>query len=104
MASGDGYLPTDDGVRLYVWTLGSGPLTVVIPNGMHRAFYPVFVHRLARLLYASFRPHLATIALAFSPALHLHQVGRRTLTSKLLTMPSTRLNRFAVESQSTIRA
>jgi hypothetical protein len=27
--------------------------------------------------------------------LHLHQVGRRTCTSKLLHMPSTRLNRFA---------
>ena len=29
-----------------------------------RAFYPVFVHRLARLLYASFRPRLAATALA----------------------------------------
>src|SRR5215470_10454600 len=30
-----------------------------------------------------------------SLALHLHQVGRRTLTSQLLSMPSTLLNRFA---------
>jgi len=27
-------------------------------------------------------------------ALHLHQVERRTFTSKLLNMPSTRLNRY----------
>src|SRR6266849_1311606 len=57
------------------------------------ALYPVFVHRLARLLHASFRPRLATIALAFSLALHLHQVGRRTFTSKLLSMPSTHRHR-----------
>src|SRR6266853_2075853 len=55
------------------------------------ALYPVFVHRLARLLHASFRPRLTTIALALSLALHLHQVGRRTFTSKLLSMPSTQL-------------
>src|SRR5215470_10648554 len=30
------------------------------------ALYPVFVHRLERLLYASFRPRLTAIALAFS--------------------------------------
>jgi hypothetical protein len=47
------------------------------------------------LLYASFRPRLAAIALALSLALHLHQVGRRTFTSKLLSMPSTPLERFA---------
>ena len=29
-----------------------------------------------------------------SLALHLHQVGRRTFTSKLLNMPSTQLNRW----------
>jgi len=29
-------------------------------------------------------------------ALHLHQVGRRTFTSKLLSMPSTPLNRYAI--------
>src|SRR5580704_6553343 len=40
-----------------------------------RAFYPIFVHRLARLLYASFRPRLAATALALSLTLHLHQVG-----------------------------
>ena len=33
------------------------------------------VHRLARLLYASFRPRLAATALALSLTLHLHQVG-----------------------------
>jgi hypothetical protein len=39
------------------------------------ALYPVLVHRLAPLLDASFRPHLAAIALASSLTLHLHQVG-----------------------------
>src|SRR5258708_36480959 len=57
------------------------------------ALYPVFVHRLARLFHASFRPRLATVALASSLGLHLHQVGRRTFTSKLLSMPSTQLSR-----------
>src|SRR4029077_12721081 len=53
---------------------------------------------LALLLGASFRPHLAATALAPSLALHLHQVGRRTFTSELLSMPSTQQNRevFAV--------
>ncbi|HTT75669.1 MAG TPA: hypothetical protein VMF50_06760 [Candidatus Binataceae bacterium] len=45
---------------------------------------------------ASFRPRLAAIALAFSLALHLHQLGRRTFTSKLLNMPSTQLSLAAV--------
>src|SRR5215469_9125149 len=49
------------------------------------AFYPVLVHRLARLLDASFRPRLATVALASSLGLHLHPVGQRTFTSKLLS-------------------
>src|ERR1700732_3945204 len=40
-----------------------------------RALYPMFVHRPARLLYASFRPRLAATALALSLTLHLHQVG-----------------------------
>ena len=40
-----------------------------------RALYPILVHRLARLLDASFRPHLAVIALASLLTLHLHQVG-----------------------------
>src|SRR5579862_2302886 len=57
----------------------------------------LFVHRLAHLIHASFRPRLAAVALAFSLALHLHQVGRRTFTSKLLSMPSTQLSRFAAE-------
>ncbi len=35
MASGEGYLLTDDGVRLFFRTLGSGARTVVIPNGMY---------------------------------------------------------------------
>jgi proline iminopeptidase len=34
MASGEGQLLTDDGVRLYFRTLGSGARTLVIPNGM----------------------------------------------------------------------
>jgi hypothetical protein len=56
--------------------------------------YIRFVHRLARLLYASFRPRLAAIALAFSLALHLHQVGQGTLTPKPLSMPSTQVSRW----------
>jgi hypothetical protein len=32
------------------------------------------------------------MALALSLALHLHQVGQRTFTSKLLSMPSTQLS------------
>src|SRR5712691_2656005 len=55
------------------------------------ASYPVLVHRLAPLFHASFRPRLAAVALALSLALHLHQVGQRTFTSKLLSMPSTQL-------------
>ena len=35
-------------------------------------------------------------ALAFSLALHLHQVGRGTFIPKLLSIPSTQLNRSAV--------
>src|SRR6516165_5544629 len=58
-----------------------------------RAFYSIFVHRLALLLGASFRPHLAATALAPSLALHLHQVGQRTFTSELLSMPSTHRDR-----------
>src|ERR1700679_1205610 len=50
-----------------------------------------------RTLHASFRPRLAAVALAFSLALHLHQVGQRTFTSKLLSMPSTQLSRSAVD-------
>src|SRR5450759_1822023 len=58
------------------------------------ALYPVFVHRLAHLIHASFRPRLAAVALASSLGLHLHQVGRRTCTSKLLNMPSTQRSRW----------
>src|ERR1035438_21705 len=58
------------------------------------ALYSVFVHRLAHLIHASFRPRLAAVALASSLGLHLHQVGRRTFTSKLLSMPSTQLSRW----------
>jgi len=39
---------------------------------------------------------LAAVALAPSLALHLHQVGRRTFTSELLSMPSTPRNRCAI--------
>jgi hypothetical protein len=45
------------------------------------------------LFHASFGPRLAAIALASSLGLHLHQVGQRTFTSKLLSMPSTQLSR-----------
>src|ERR1019366_5822028 len=63
-------------------------------SGAH-ALYPVFVHRLAHLIHASFRPRLAAVALASSLGLHLHQAGRRTCTSKLLNMPSTQLTRIS---------
>src|SRR5216683_6546169 len=57
-----------------------------------------FVHRLARLFNASFRPRLAAIALASSLGLDLHQVGQRTFTSKLLSMPSTQRSRVAADA------
>src|SRR5205807_6745927 len=58
------------------------------------ASYPVFVHRLARLLHASFRPRLQTSDLAAVIALALCYPSPpsgwgRTFTSKLLSMPST---------------
>src|SRR5207245_7020175 len=40
------------------------------------AFYSVFVHRLARLFHASFRPRLAAVALASSLALSSIRTGR----------------------------
>jgi hypothetical protein len=46
------------------------------------------------LIHASFRPRLAAVALASSLGLHLHQVGQRTFTSKLLSMPSTQRSRW----------
>src|SRR5450755_2974714 len=48
----------------------------------------------ARLFNASFRPCLAAVALASSLGLRLHQVGQRTFTSKLLSMPSTQRSRW----------
>src|SRR5262249_30679601 len=42
------------------------------------------------------------VALAFSLALHLHQVGQGTCTPKLLSMPSTPLTRFAVFGSTTV--
>ena len=41
--------------------------------------YPVPVRRLVPLLHASFKPHLTMTPLRFA-TLHLHQVGRGTLT------------------------
>jgi proline iminopeptidase len=35
MPSNEGYLTTEDGVRLFFQTLGNGPHAVVIPNGIH---------------------------------------------------------------------
>src|SRR5713101_310632 len=63
------------------------------------ASYPVFVHRLARLLHASFRPRLQTSDLAAAIALAFCYPSPpsgwgRTLTSKLLSMPSTQLSRW----------
>src|SRR5450631_938804 len=46
-----------------------------------------------------FRPSLAAVALASSLGLHLHQVGRRTCTSKLLSMPSTQRNACGDDSR-----
>src|SRR5205807_8478358 len=62
------------------------------------ASYPVFVHRLARLLHASFRPRLQTSDLAAVIALALCYPSPpsgwgRTFTSKLLSMPSTHRHR-----------
>ena len=62
---------------------------VSCPLVRHSRLVSGLVHRLALLIHASFRPRLAAVALAFSLGLHLHQVGRRTFTSKLLSMPST---------------
>src|ERR1035437_2818598 len=70
-------------------TLDGYGLRGKLPTRPADALYPVFVHRLAHLIHASFRPSLAAAALASSLGLHLHQVGRRTFTSKLLNMPST---------------
>src|SRR6266446_7143072 len=63
------------------------------------ASYPVFVHRLARLLHASFRPRLQTSDLAAAIALAFCYPSppsgwERTFTSKLLSMPSTQLSRW----------
>src|SRR5205807_4924524 len=63
------------------------------------ASYPVFVHRLARLLHASFRPRLQTSDLAAVIALALCYPSppsgwERTFTSKLLSMPSTQRSRW----------
>src|SRR5438445_2415367 len=62
------------------------------------ASYPVFVHRLARLLHASFRPRLQTSDLAAAIALAFCYPSppsgwERTFTSKLLSMPSTQRGR-----------
>ena len=35
MLPSEGYVTTDDGLRLFFRTLGSGPRTVIIPNGMY---------------------------------------------------------------------
>jgi proline iminopeptidase len=35
MRPADGYVTTDDGLRLWFQTVGSGPLVVVLPNGFH---------------------------------------------------------------------
>src|SRR6202040_827897 len=63
------------------------------------ASYPVFVHRLARLLHASFRPRLQTSDLAAAIALAFCYPSPpsgwgRTFTSKLLSMPSTQRSRW----------
>src|SRR6266436_9101138 len=62
------------------------------------ASYPVLVHRLARLLHASFRPRLQTSDLAAAIALAFCYPSppsgwERTFTSKLLRMPSTQRSR-----------
>jgi hypothetical protein len=67
-------------IELYVVWADLPDLEVARSSGAG-ALYPVFVHRLAHLLYASFRPRLAAVALAFSLSLHLHQVGRSASAS-----------------------
>src|ERR1700674_5248664 len=67
------------------------------------ASYPVFVHRLARLLHASFRPRLQTTDLAAAIALAFCYPSPpsgwgRTFTSRLLSMPSTQRSRFAADA------
>src|ERR1700678_1547138 len=54
------------------------------------ASHPVLVHRLASLLHAFFRPHLAVRPICASLSLHLHQAVKRTFTSKLSNMLGTR--------------
>src|SRR5713226_7620896 len=59
---------------------------------------PVFVHRLARLLHASFRPRWQTSDLAAAIALAFCYPSppsswERTFTSQLLSMPSTQRSR-----------
>jgi hypothetical protein len=45
--------------------------------------------------YAQGILHDSSVRGEASLALHLHQVGQKTFTSKLLSMPSARLSRFA---------
>jgi hypothetical protein len=35
MLPADGYVTTNDGLRLWFQTVGSGPQVVVLPNGFH---------------------------------------------------------------------
>src|SRR5947208_16670971 len=55
------------------------------------ASHQVLVHRLASLLRASFRPHLAVSVISplRSLSLHVHHVVKRTCTSKLSIMLGT---------------
>ena len=59
------------------------------------ASHQVLVHRLASLLRASFRPHLAVSVISplRSLSLHVHRVVKRTCTSKLSIMLGTQTKR-----------
>lgn len=75
-------------------TSTGGIIALALGAGMtSAAIRDIYVERGGIIFGASFRPHLAAAALAPSLALHLHLVGRRTFTSELLSLPSTRRNR-----------
>lgn len=67
-----------------------------------RPLYPVFVHRPACLLYASFRPHLAITPLRFA-TLHLHQVGRGLSPPSCRTCTAYKQNGADLAVRATIR-
>ena len=67
--------PSAHNRRIYARALMDMDFAVICPLVRTVCLYPVLVHRLARLLHASFRPRLAATPLRFA-ILHLHQVGQ----------------------------